>query len=156
MRSTLIGLAWLVSVWMGSCAAAGPPPPAELDTRNEHCRFCRMVVSDPRRASQIVAPSEEPLFFDDIGCLQAYLEGDPSLPAGATAYVADHRTREWILAGHALYTRNPSVETPMGSGLLAYADAASREGDPEAVEGTPLSPADVFGPSGAPDGSPER
>jgi len=156
MRSILIGLVGLASLWMGACGAAGPPPPAKLDTGNEQCRFCRMVVSDPRRASQIVAPSEEPLFFDDIGCLRDYLEGSPSLPAGATAYVADHRTKEWIRAGDALYTRNPSVETPMGSGLLAYSDAASRDRDPEAVEGTPLSPADVFGPSGAPDGSPTR
>jgi copper chaperone NosL len=111
-----------------------------------------MVVSDPRRAAQIAAPSEEPLFFDDIGCLRAYLEGGPSLPAGAIAYVADHRTSIWVPASDAVYVRSPSAETPMGSGLLAYADAASRAADPEATEGTPLSPADVFGPSGPPGG----
>lgn len=128
-RSVLLAL-------IGSCAAAGPPPPAELDTANETCRFCRMAVSDPRFAAQIVAPAEEPLFFDDIGCLRDYLKGRPSLRAGAVAYVADHRSKQWTLAGDALYTRNTSVETPMGSHLMAHADAASREADPEAREGT--------------------
>jgi copper chaperone NosL len=146
----------LVAAGMISCAAPGVTPPAELDAGNEGCRFCRMLVSDPRRASQIVAPSEEPLFFDDIGCLRDYLAGGPSLPDGAVAYVADHRTKSWVVASKALYTRNPSVDTPMGSHLLAHADTASRDADPEAREGTPLSATDVFGPSGPPDGGPEK
>jgi copper chaperone NosL len=155
MRGALL-LGSVFFLAMGACAPPGPPPPAELDTANEQCRFCRMAVSDPRWAAQITAPSEEPLFFDDIGCLKSYLEEGPSVPAGATAYVADHRTREWVSAANALYVRNPSVETPMGSGLLAYADAASRDADPEAMGGASLSPADVFGPAGPPDGRPER
>jgi copper chaperone NosL len=139
-----------------SCAAAGPTPPAELDAGNEQCRFCRMMVSDPRRAAQIVAPYEDPLFFDDIGCMRDYLASGPSLPRGAVAYVADHRTEAWVFATEALYTRNPAVETPMGSHLVAHADARSRDLDPEAREGTRLSPSDVFGPSGLPLGDAEK
>jgi copper chaperone NosL len=149
-------LLWIVSLGMEFCAAAGPPPPAELDTSSEQCRFCRMAVSDPRTAAQIVSPSEEPLFFDDIGCLRDYLGREPALPPGAVAYVADHRTKAWVGAAKALYTRNPSFDTPMGSHLLAHADAASRDADPDAREGTPLSPAEVFGPSGPPSGGPGR
>jgi copper chaperone NosL len=141
---------------MVHCAKSGPPPPAELDTGNEPCRFCRMLVSDPRRAAQIVASSEEPLFFDDVGCLRDYLAANPDLPEGAIAYVADARTKAWIAASKAVYTRNPSIDTPMGSHLLAHADIASRDADPEAREGTPLSPKDVFGPSGPPDGHREK
>ena len=145
--------AWIVSLGMSFCAASGPAPPVQLDVGSESCRSCRMLVSDPRRAAQIVAPSEEPLFFDDIGCLRDYLAGGNSLPAGAVAYVADHRTKAWITASKAVYTRNASVDTPMGSHLLAHTDAASRAADPEAREGTPLSPRDVFGLSGPPDGT---
>ena len=146
-------LASVASLAMGFCAAAGPSPPAELDTASEQCSSCRMAVSDPRTAAQIVSPSEEPLFFDDIGCLRNYLEGGATLPEGAVAYVADHRNNAWIEASKALYTRSDSLDTPMGSHLLAHADAASREADPDAREGTPLSPAEVFGPSGPPDGN---
>jgi copper chaperone NosL len=156
MRRTFLQLVRVVLLWTAACSPAGRPPPAELDPSNEQCRFCRMAVSDPRSAAQITAPSEEPLFFDDIGCLKSYLEEGPSLSAGATAYVADHRTKEWVSAASALYVRSPSVETPMGSGLLAYADASSRDADPEAIGGSPLSPTEVLGPSGPPDGRPER
>jgi len=113
-----------------------------------------MALSDPRWAAQIVAPREEPLFFDDIGCLRDFLKGGPSLPDGAVAYVADHRTRAWIPASKAFYTRNPSVETPMGSHLMAHADAASRQADPEAMEGTSVRVEELFGPSGPPDANP--
>jgi copper chaperone NosL len=142
-RYVLSGAAWLVLI---GCSAAQQPAP--VDPRNDSCAYCRMTVSDVRFAGQIVARGEEPRFFDDIGCMRDYLKrGDT--PKGATAYVADHRTREWVVAASAVYVKNDAVETPMGSHLLAYADAASRDADRDS-RGTPLSAADVFGPGGAP------
>ena len=128
----LSGLA-LLSVLAG-CATqvAGP---ADLDTRNERCRFCHMAVSDVHTASQIVAPGEEPLFFDDLGCLTSYLAAQKSSPKGAVAYVADHRTKVWVSAATAVYTRIDRLDTPMGSHLVAHADAASRRADDEARGG---------------------
>jgi len=128
--------------------ASGTPGPAVLDTRNERCRFCQMAVSDAHTAGQIVAPGEEPLFFDDIGCLASYLAAQKSLPAGAAAYVVDHRTKAWTLAGSASYTRVSGLETPMGSHLIAHADAASRQADPDAQGGTSVLREEVFGPRG--------
>jgi copper chaperone NosL len=132
-----------------ACAQA-PPPPAALDTRNEQCSSCRMAVSDARFAAQIVAPAEEPRFFDDVGCLRDYLRATTARPAMAMAYVADHRSKAWVPAARAIYTRVPSLETPMGSHVVAHADAASRDQDPEARGGVPMAPADVFGPGGLP------
>ncbi len=130
---------------------ARPPSPAPLDTRNDACAFCRMAVSDRHFAAQLVAPGEEPLFFDDLGCLSRHLAKARS-PAGAVAFVADHRTGEWVRAARAVYTRNPQLETPMGSHLVAHADAASRDVDPAARGGVPASAAELFGPAGPPDG----
>lgn len=127
-----------------SCAPSGPPPPAPLDTANEACRHCRMMVSDARFAAQLVAPGEEPLFFDDVGCLRDFLRENPGKDTGFTAYVADHRTRAWVLKDHAVYTRVGSLSTPMSSHLIAHADAASRAADPDAAGGTPLAPREVF------------
>ena len=127
----------------GSCSSGGPEP-APLDTANEACRHCRMMVSDGRFAAQLVAPGEEPMFFDDVGCLRDFLAGHPDERAGFTAYVADHRTRAWVLRGQAVYTRVESLATPMDSHLIAHADAASRAADPAAAGGTPLPPGEVF------------
>jgi copper chaperone NosL len=112
-----------------------------------------MAIVEARFAGQLVAPSEEPKFFDDIGCLGRYV-ATKVLPPGAVAYVADHRTRSWVRAGRAIYTRVAAVETPMGSHLLAHADAASRDADPDAKGGLPQTLAGVFGPGGAPGGEP--
>jgi copper chaperone NosL len=135
-----------ITVALAAIAAcrSGPPAPAELVPGNEFCASCRMTVSERRFASQIVAPGEEPLFFDDHGCLRDFLRARPA-PAGGAAFVADHRTLQWVEAAHAVYTRVPGVRTPMASSLIAHADDASRRADSAASRGTPLSAADVFG-----------
>jgi copper chaperone NosL len=111
----------------------------------------RLPVSDARLAAQIVAPGEEPKFFDDIGCLRDHLIRTPAL-RGSTAFVADHRTGVFIRASQALITRCPAVETPMGSHLLAHTDAASRDADPAAEGGTPVLPREILGPAVPPGG----
>jgi copper chaperone NosL len=149
MPTALVALA----VVLPACAR-GPARPAPLDTRNETCRSCRMAVSDARLAAQLVAPGEEPAFFDDIGCLRDYLKEHAALPAGAVAYVADHRTKSWVKAAEAVYTRAPRVATPMASHLLAHADPVSREADADARGGQVLGVTEVFGPHRPPGGSP--
>jgi len=132
----------------------GPARPGALDTRNDACAFCRMAVSDARFAAQLAAPGEEPRFFDDLGCLRDWLARKPPLPRGAVAFVADHRTRAWVRASRAVFTHQPSLETPMSSHLLAHADPASRDADRAAGGGRRMEVAEVFGPAGPPDGSP--
>ncbi len=117
--------------------------PAEIDTRHDACRFCRMTVSDLRFAAQVVAPGDEPLAFDDLGCLASYLTGRQALRSDAVVFVADHRTREWVRADAATFTRVTSLETPMSSHMIAHRDAASRDADPDARGGTALSLGDI-------------
>ena len=148
------GAALLVAALLasGSCAGTAPAP-AALDPTTELCASCRMPVSDPRLAAQIVAPGEEPRFFDDIGCLRDSLAGNHPLSRHAALYVADHRTKEWIPAARARYTICPGVATPMGSHLLAHADEASRLLDAAARGGTPVTSEEALGTTGAKGGA---
>ena len=141
-------LAAAVALALAAACAPGPPRPADLDPRHEACATCRMAVSERRFASQVVAPGEVPRFFDDLGCLATFLKSGRA-PAAAAAFVADHRTHAWVPAERAVYTRVPSLATPMGSHLLAHADAASRDLDPLARGGVAVAPVELFG-------SPER
>jgi copper chaperone NosL len=136
------------SVLAAGCGT-GAPRPAPLDTRNEQCAHCRMAVSDARFAAQLVAPGELPRFFDDIGCLADFLKGSRA-PAGSAAFVADHRTKAWLPAERAVYTRVPGLQTPMGSHVIAHADAASRDADPDAATGAPVAVGDLLGAGGPP------
>ena len=133
----------------GALACGGPHGPATLDVHNEACRWCRMAVSQQALASQLGAPMEEPLFFDDLGCLRDYLAAHtPS--SDLQAWVADHRTGEWVPAAAAVYTRVEGLATPMSSHLIAHADAVSRDADPLAAGGALVEPSAIFGSQGPP------
>jgi len=126
--------ALLVLVLSVSC---GPrvPAPVKFEAATEACRYCRMSGSDGRTAAQLVSPREEPAFFDDIGCLEKYMDEHKESVRDAIAFVVDHRTLEWIRADSAIYTRVPGLATPMNSHLIAHASAASRDADPAAAGG---------------------
>lgn len=139
-----LALPLLAAALLAGCPDAGHGP-ASLDTRHEQCAFCRMGVSDRRFAAQLTAPGAEPKFFDDVGCLRDWLR-EPKEKAPWTAWVSDHRTKEFVPAATAVFTKSPTAQTPMNSGILAHADAASRDQDPAAAGGTPVAAADVLGP----------
>jgi copper chaperone NosL len=140
IRSTLLASLLLLN----GCGSESPLP-AALDARGDACAFCRMTVSASDVVAQIVAPGEEPRFFDDVGCLAAFLKAQADPPDGAIAYVVDHRTRAWLRADRAVYTRVADIETPMGSHLIAHADAESRRADPSTARGSIAPIEEIFG-----------
>jgi copper chaperone NosL len=137
-----IGLA-VVAALTAACGRAALQP-ADLDTRNEMCGFCNMVVSSRAFAAQVVAPGEEAKFFDDLGCLASWTKEHP-LARDAAVFVGDHRTGEWVPAAAAVYSRVETIDTPMGSHLVAHANEASRAADKAAAAGTVLSAAEAIG-----------
>jgi copper chaperone NosL len=93
-----------------------------------------------------VSPGEEPRFFDELGCLRDYLSlPSVTLPSGTMIYVADHRTGAWIDASRATFTRTATA-TPMASGLMAHAEAASRDADPAAHGGVAVTADEILRP----------
>ena len=143
---------WRLLLLLGLMPActSGPPQPVSIDTANDACAYCRMIVSDPRVAAQIVAPGEETSVFDDIGCLRDYL-AQREVARDAVVFVADHRTGEWVRATDAIYTLSMGRRTPMASGIVAHASRASRDQDPVAAGGEDVAMRAVLGD--APEGS---
>lgn len=136
---------------IGACARGVEPAP--LDPANTQCEYCRMTASDVHVAAQIAAPGAEPVFFDDIGCLVNYLASKGvQVPKGGVAFVADHRTGAWVRAAEAVFTRAPGIHTPMGGGIVAHANDASRDLDTAAAGGTPAGRETIFGVAGPPNG----
>lgn len=135
MRHPVLGLVLCLAA---ACGSSGPAP-ADLAGGQEACGFCRMTVSQPEFASQVVAPGELPLFFDDLACLNNYLTSTPERPADAVIYVADHQTKAWIRAETALFSRVAAVSTPMGSHLMAHESSHSRAADVTAAGAEPVA-----------------
>jgi copper chaperone NosL len=126
----------VAALCVGAMACGGTARPVEIAIGQDACAHCRMTLVSTRTAAQIVSRSGEPVVFDDIGCLRDYLAATPAAP-DARAFVADHRTGAWVDAAAAVFTRT-AEPTPMASGLVAHADAASRDADPAARGGTPI------------------
>jgi copper chaperone NosL len=119
------------------CGPGGAPGPVAIDMGRDACRHCRMAIVSAATAAEIVSPGEEPLFFDDIGCLRDFVAAAP-VARDAVVFVADHRTAAWVDARQAVFTKT-TLQTPMGSGLVAHADTISREQDPAARGGATVS-----------------
>lgn len=112
MRRSSI-LACVISVGCASVAVR----PAEIRLGEDACAHCRMTIVSSRTAAQIVSPGAEPIFFDDLACLEAFRSGR-TLADGAVTFVMDRDSARWIGAHEAVLTRT-SEQTPMGSGLVA-------------------------------------
>lgn len=145
-RALLVGFA-LVAL---SCS--GALRPEQLEKGRDMCGLCRMPVSDPRFAAQIVVDGELPVFFDEPGCLADYVREGRAAGRGGVAFVADHRTGAWVRADQAVYTRVPDLQTPMNHHLVAHENAASRDADPAARGGRVVAAVEIFGPQGPPAG----
>jgi len=152
MTTCRAAMALLLACLIGACAESGVGPASPVLGRDT-CAHCRMTLSSLRFAAQLVAPGEEPRFFDDIGCLRGFLEDAPDRTAEAVAFVADHQSGAWVRAADAVFTRVETMETPMGSHLMAHASAAARDADPDARGGAAVAITDLFGPSGPPGGA---
>jgi len=78
---------------------------------------CGMVIQDLNFASQVVAPDGKTWFFDDHGCMAAWLSDKP-FEAEAVIWVKDLPSGDWIDGKLAWYTRTD--QTPMSYGFGAY------------------------------------
>jgi len=132
-----------LTVALASCAPADAKPVA-FDAGRETCAFCRMTGSNGRAAAQLVTPGEEPLFFDDIGCLRDHL-AKTSAAGGAVAFVTDYTTRAWVRADAAVFVLQPSIDTPMGSHVIAFASGSARDASADARGSRALTAAEILG-----------
>ena len=86
--------------------------PVEPIWGKQSCGHCRMVVSDPRFAAQLVTPSGERAFFDDVGCLVEHLDDG----AAKHAWVSSG-SGVWLDVNRARFAKGAS--TPMDFGFVA-------------------------------------
>ena len=106
---------------------------AERDNRyptirygSERCATCRMIITDPRFAAARRAGLRSEEHFDDIVCMVNTI--DPRDAAtGARFFVHDYEDRSWLDAGAATYVVAATIQTPMLSGLAAYAHAQTAQ-----------------------------
>jgi nitrous oxide reductase accessory protein NosL len=86
-----------------------------------------MILSDERCAAALLidgnqSDGQQSLLFDDIGDMVEYEHSHSGLKV-KKEFVHDFQTRQWLPASAATYMISEEIQTPMGSGIVAFASA---------------------------------
>jgi copper chaperone NosL len=116
----------------GLAASCATPAPRSIAYGAEACRHCHMTIADARFAAELVTVKGMVFVFDDVGCLAAFVASG-KVPASDihSIWVNDFlRPDSMLSARDAVYLKVDSLQTPMGSHLVALrsADAARMRG----------------------------
>jgi copper chaperone NosL len=120
--AVLLGVIALVAgvVFLWPAPPTGPEP---IAYGRDTCATCRMHLSRPGFAGEMRDRNGTLTKYDDIGCLvRAIVAGHREVPE---AWVEDHAGRGFVplLTAHLVHV--PGASTPMGSGVVAFADEAT-------------------------------
>jgi len=91
--------------------------PLEMIQGRFQCSQCGMIINDLSFASQVAAADGKTWFFDDHGCMAAWLVAR-RFEKAPRIWVPDLETGVWIDGRQAWYSRTDN--TPMSSGFGAY------------------------------------
>jgi len=103
---------------------SGPPV---LRLGRDECGECGMLISEDRCSSALLIErngAREHVAFDDIGCMLDYQSRRVSETRVIEAYAHDYSSRQWMRVEAATFVRSTGdvVQTPMGSGIVAFAN----------------------------------
>ena len=134
----LVGL-----ITIASCSS-GPDfdEPPDIRYGEDSCERCLMIINEARFATAYVTDAGETRRFDDIGGMVAYI--DEISEDVAVFWVHDFDSEEWLKAQEAFYVESQQ-QTPMGFGIIAFADQQRADQWAAENDGVVLSFADLFG-----------
>jgi copper chaperone NosL len=120
--AAVVVVAAAVVFWPGG-PAAGPEP---IAWGRDTCARCRMHLSQPGFAGEIRDRAGVLHKYDDLGCLVgAIVTAHGEVPE---AWVEDHAGGGFVPLLSAHLVRADAVRTPMGHGVVAFADESAARG----------------------------
>lgn len=124
-----------------AAAGCGAPRPITVEFGRAACDHCHMTIAEPRFAAQLVTRTGKVFVFDEPGCLAAFLAGGKVPPGKASSiWVNDFLDPDSLLdARGATYLRVESVNTPMGTHVIATRPGPRADSLHAALGGQPLA-----------------
>jgi copper chaperone NosL len=117
---TIFIVALLFTALTACRSAVDLDSPPDIRYGEDVCDHCGMIISEARFAAGYITAEGETRRFDDIGNMVAYhLEMGENV---AVFWVHDYETAVWLPADEATLAYVEGLITPMGSGLVAFAD----------------------------------
>ena len=118
----VVSIRWKLFVFFLSLFGCGSSEIKPLDIYPEDmCSQCRMAISQQAFAAEIITKAEEVFKFDDLGCLERFKESSGEIEIAAV-FVKDYQTKVWLRFERSVIVQT-GLQTPMGSGKIAFADS---------------------------------
>lgn len=126
-RVFLVTVLALLSIILLTACGGGPDldEPPDIRYGEDVCDRCLMIINEARYAAAYVKSDGEARLFDDIGGMVASI--DEAAEDVAVFWVHDYDTEEWLKADEAFYVKSDDLVTPMGFGIVAFADRSRAE-----------------------------
>ena len=146
-KPTLIATLSTLALTLAACDRGALTGPPNLRLGRDECAECGMIINEERCSSALLverAGRREHLMYDDIGCM---LDAERTARCGPVIerFVHDHESRKWVRAEAASFLAADThrLQTPMGSGLVAFETFARAEAAFAAYGGTLLAHSDL-------------
>jgi copper chaperone NosL len=123
----------LFALLASACGTAGP---REI-VAGDQCNFCRMEITDPKFATQVVLSTGKIQVFDSVECLAGFVAGNPETVI-KSAWVADANSGTFVRAEDAGYLLDGTLRGPMGR-AVAFAAPADAESAKQRYGGVTVS-----------------
>lgn len=107
----------LLAMLMTLACNPGDEAPKEPVWGKQPCEHCAMLLSEKEHGAQLVSTGGERFYFDDLGCMVAWLDAHPAEAAHKWVHTAD--SQAWLAVEKAGFDR--AAHTPMDFGFIATA-----------------------------------
>ncbi|MBT8404831.1 MAG: nitrous oxide reductase accessory protein NosL [Gemmatimonadetes bacterium] len=120
-------------------AGCGEPAPRALSYGVDTCEHCHMGLAEMGHGAEAVLETGRVHVFDSVECLAGWLAGDAEHAAVHSLWVVDFsEPTELVRVEDAHFLRSPTLASPMGLGLTAFARSEDRDGAVDAFGGDSL------------------
>jgi len=90
------------------------------------CSYCKMAISEKMFAGEIVRDDGEVWKFDDLGCLRAHMKSERGQER-LHLFFRVMEKQDWVKGEDATLVKSDMIKTPMGSGMIAFAEKKHAE-----------------------------
>ena len=120
LQTIIIGLVLMLMI--AGCSEDKYNPVA-INEDTARCETCNMAVKDDQFATQIITKDGQAFLFDDIGCMNEWMEENGTEQIGAT-FVRDYNSMQWVKYENAHYVYDANIHTPMAYGIISFESSA--------------------------------
>ncbi len=114
-----------------ACSQKGPVP---VKFNADQCGYCKMTITEPQFACELITTKGRVYKFDDLHCLKKYLKNQPE--ENADLYVANFTNPENFLPlKSAFLLKGGTIKSPMGGHTAAFESKSDAENAQKDLQG---------------------